>query len=230
MNPALHAVKVVCAVSAARAARAIGFSLLGVLALAGCASPSMQPSVTPTAPAGSLDGDMERDQAEEYWEFVVSMYPDATRPEAERVRFISPDEWAQVQVDCLNGEGFRAEASSDGGLAPSAQIPEAQMEGYAIARYICTVKYPFDPKYLAPISPEQIDLVYDYYVDTLIPCLEREGYPVDDPPSRALFRDTYETEDRWMPYEVLLGSSQSEWDRVGGICPQMPSASYLFGE
>ena len=201
------------------------------LTLAGCAAVGSPGTVEPTpqsSAAAPVSSGSEQDQLDGYWGFVTSQFPNAVRPEVARIRFVTPEEWPQTQADCLHESGFPdVVVLPDGGIEPEG-LTDAQMESYLMARYTCTAMYPIDPKFTAPLTPEQIGAVYDYYLDDLIPCLEAEGYAVPEPPSRALFLDTYLT-DQWQPYtEVFTGAnvSQDEFYRVSQKCPQWPSDLY----
>lgn len=199
--------------------------------LVGCSetstiSPTAAPSVAPTS---SLEEDREQEQLDSLWALVVSLHPDAVRPTVDRVRFIQPAEWPQTQADCTREEGFDVIISLDGGLSSPQGLPDAQREAYRIARYVCNAKYPIDPKYSEPLTPEQIAAVYDYYLQDLIPCLEGEGYPVPSPPSRSLFLETFLSSKQWIPYSEVFWDAdvpEAEFMRVSEKCPQWPSGLY----
>lgn len=85
-------------------ARVMTFTLttgVAILFLAGCSGsglPEMPPAPT-LAPAdlqAALDSNPDA-----RWANVVSMYPDAVRPDTELVRMIDGNEWLETQLACL---------------------------------------------------------------------------------------------------------------------------------
>jgi hypothetical protein len=202
-------------------------SVLAAISLAACAAPTPEatsPSSVATSPAegsGSV-----ADQLDAYWDYVSGRVNGADRPDVELVRLVDPYEWPQVQAECMHGEGFPDVAIlPDGGLQPGLS-DEAQESAYLLSRYVCTAKYPIDPKYAAPLTAEQIGAVYDYYLDDLVPCLEDNGYSVPEPPSREVFEENFAGE-RWSPYAEVFGADPSipidEYYRVSAECPQWPT-------
>jgi hypothetical protein len=203
---------------------------MSVVVLAGCTVANDGSKATPTisSPAPVPSGGLSIQQSlDEYWKTIVTQFPKATRPTVAFVKTIDPSEWAETQLTCLHTEGFPDVALlPDDGIQPNIQAD--QTEAYLLARYACTAKYPIDPKYSVPLSTKQIGAVYEYDVKTLIPCLEKQGHPVPDPPSKATFIDTFAT-NLWSPYALVFANSnlpQSEYDRVAGLCPQWPSNLY----
>lgn len=87
--------------------------------------------------------------------------------------------------------------------------------------------YPLEEKYLQPWTTETLEKAYDYFEDDLIPCLEAEGYPIEDVPSRGTFLDSY-FDTGWTPYrDAFTGQySQEECYRVLQLCPQWPVDLY----
>jgi hypothetical protein len=85
---------------------------------------------------------------------------------------------------------------------------------------------------------EQVRVVYDYYVDTLVPCLEARGFEVGDVPTWEAFRSTWVPdgsgglsagEGSWAPYTLLIDViPPEEWDAVEAACPQNPTDEMLF--
>jgi hypothetical protein len=90
------------------------------------------------------------------------------------------------------------------------------------------LSFPIDPKYTTPLTDQQLGALYDYNLNTLVPCLEAEGYEVPDAPSKTTFIDTF-LSDPWYPYADAFGSgsySQAEYYRVSELCPQWPPDLY----
>lgn len=144
------------------------------------------------------------------------------RPDVDLVRFIDPSEWAEVMVDCLVDQGVDAKVSNDGQGGFESQGVAGQEMSMEIARYVCDAKYPVDPSLTQPPTDAELDYLYDYFVDVLNPCLEREGIDVIEPPSRQAFKDSLQSPDSWSPYLAVGIPGQEEWTRLNRACPQSP--------
>ncbi|MEL0625928.1 hypothetical protein V6245_03110 [Salinibacterium amurskyense] len=211
---------------------AVAITVLSVaLALGACTplsergdeSPEASSPTGQTSTEGAVTAPSLEEQLDFEWSTVIARFPDAVRPDVPLIRYIDLHEWAPVQAECMNAEGFPdVSATPDGGLS-SGTIPPGQEEAYAIAAYVCAAQYPRDPKYLTPWTDERLGMVYDYYIDKLIPCLKGEGYEPPDPPSRVTFIDGY---DGWSPYLGVVGYTQDEWFHINEICPQWPEGLY----
>lgn len=162
------------------------------------------------------------DFLDQSWQRVESQFPDAERPDVERVRFIDQSEWAEVIVACLVEQGVDAKVSNDGQGGYESQGVVGQELSMAIAAYVCDAKYPVDPSLTQPLTDAELDYLYNYFVDVLNPCLEREGIEVTEPPSRQAFKDSLLTVDSWTPYLAVDIRGQEEWNRLNRACPQSP--------
>lgn len=195
------------------------FLLVALLGLPGCAPTLAAEGSTPEA--GELDASSAADGA---WSDVVSVYPDALRPDVEPVRTVSTDEWADVISQCLRDEGFPAVTSPGDGSIEWSGVPQAQMQSFHVARYSCTVMFPRDPSHQGRLTPAQLDKLYDYYVGELTDCLQNLKYEVPPRPSREVFKETYYTAP-WLPFAEAFSGPLSEDQRsqLSRDCPQAPS-------
>ena len=150
-----------------------------------------------------------------------SAYPDVELPSVSRVKFVSSNEWPEAIAACLNEEGFDVSVK-DGGVG--GMVLYDQQEPYALAMYVCKIKYPLDPKFNVPFSESQLDYLYHYYTGELTTCLEDAGYSIADPPSRQKFVETYGA-GNWAPYNSVR--DVTEWSELNRKCPQLPDG--LFG-
>src|SRR5690606_19973409 len=126
---------------------------------------------------------------------------DSLPTDVEFVRYLDRDEWAEVHAQCLRDQGFHTEVTPDGGLRFNA--PADQQRALHEAQYRCDVQYPIHPRFRQPLTTEQIALLYGYYVDTLRPCLEAEGYEIEQPPSLETFTATLYEDSSWHPYNSV---------------------------
>lgn len=142
------------------------------------------------------------------------------------IRFIHPDEWTAIRVSCLAEEGWTVTTSPDGGvLFPD--VSEEQAVEMENANDLCGERYPVDPRYHQPLTREQLTILYDWHVNTTIPCMEAEGFTGFDPPSLETFIETYEQE-AWSPYTDVF--AEIEQRPTGTACPELPPIDVLFGE
>lgn len=98
--------------------------------------------------------------------------------------------------------------------------------------------YPVHPRYRQPLTEKQIRLLYDYYVNRLVPCLQAEGYDVGPVPTWEFFLANYKPIP-WDPYRrlspVRTRMSPSEYkafrEKYKALrkkCPPRPPITELF--
>lgn len=149
------------------------------------------------------------------------------------VRFIHPDEFAVVMVSCMADEGWTVTTTFDGGVK-FPQVTEEQAVEMEAAVWLCRrEKYPTDPRYRQPLTPEQLTILYDWHVNQTIPCMEAEGFTGFDPPSLESFIENYE-QDPWSPYTDVDGQirqlPEGGWQHIVETCPTVPPIDLLFGD
>lgn len=143
------------------------------------------------------------------------------------VRFISPDEEPRVYSQVLRERGFdwMAIQSDD---ASQWELPDEQKEAAAEALFRCYAMYPVHPGYYLPLAERQIRVLYDYYVETLAPCLRERGYDPGPIPSWEYFAAHYGKQSEWSPYALIeerhLDASQLNIEE----CPRNPPIDRLF--
>lgn len=132
---------------------------------------------------------------------------------------------AQTHARCLTDAGLPAEVLN-GGVHTS--IPEGQEEAYAIGAYVCAVMYPLDPRFLVPPDDEQLAVLYYYFIEEQIPCLEQHGYDVGPAPSLQLFMEKLKSDsDVWTPYGVIGPTvPAADLPDLEAACPQLPHDYY----
>jgi hypothetical protein len=123
--------------------------------------------------------------------------------------------------ECLADRGFPSESvpSASGGLW-RAPIAEDQAEAFRLASEECLIESGLltgEP--IQPPSSEYLSAYYDFLLE-LAQCVEAQGYPVRDPPSRETF---IESEGAiWHPYEQV-GASEEDFLQLEEACPQTPA-------
>ncbi len=201
----------------------VGLSIL-VMATTGCTTTEADGDSVDTT-SSLADAQLIEESLDQHWNQVQAQYPSAVRPSVEVVRTISADEWAQVMADCLTEEGFSSVRANDDGSIEWGNI--SQVQAFDVARYVCTAKFPRDPKYQRPLTDAQLDRLYSYYVGDLTKCLTGLGYQISPPPSQQVFRETYDT-DPWLPIADAASRADSpeKWAEIVRTCPQVPDDLY----
>lgn len=203
------------------------WSAMILLVLAGCVADTEPPEPGP-GPTESLNQDLtavEEQVVGRYldiaWRNVASIHPDAMRPEVDRVRLIDQTDWTTIIPDCLAEMGHHVEPDANGSWSVQGGPGS---EPYFVAFYTCEAMYPVHPKYIAPMTDAKITRLYDYYLNSLKPCLEREGYTVPPAPSLQRFRETYRTDGGWFIHAGVADAAigTEELARINRVCPQVP--------
>lgn len=151
-------------------------------------------------------------------------------PEVDLLRFIPLFEFGPTMVDCLAEQGYDVQLTPDKEGIDYSRVSPDLSEALNLADYICSAQYTVDPRYEAPLTQSQLQLLYFYYTVELIPCLEGAGFEIGEPPSFAVFAQDYPTERGWAPYAELAIESLSnvEFFELEGQCPQRPSEAELY--
>lgn len=200
------------------------------ITLAGCAqAPSTVattiPLPTPPALSETARNDLADKAQTSLYEDLTRSYPGVIVPAVTRERFIRLDEFASVMAPCMTAAGFPSYASADGGLGGS--VKAGDEEPNAIATYVCTSRFPVDPKYSIPLNKSQITYLYTYQTAVLTPCLEKANVTVDPPPTLPEFIDGYlkGSSGGWAPYKNVIAGALG--DGIYKQCPQTPE--HLYG-
>jgi len=206
----------------ARGAHVIVTAAVLAITLVGCAVES----------GSDVEGPIDSDETtiaeslDQEWQSLQARYPSAERPQVERVRYVSLEEWDDAIAECLQREGYSQVAVGPTGGVSYEGIADSQMQAFAIAQFSCSVQYPVDPKYFQPLTEEILTRLYDYSVGELTQCVEDLGYEVSAAPSLRTFVDSYST-DPWSPFgDALMQANEQGADatiRLFDECPQEPS-------
>ncbi|MGN8244244.1 hypothetical protein ACTHAM_001144 [Cellulomonas soli] len=160
----------------------------------------------------------------QYLEGLTTQYMLDEPPQTELVRFVSQDEWAQTQIDCLAGEGVAAHLGSQGGIEYD-DVPTEQGPALREAAYVCAAEYAVDPRTQQQLPRVRAKMQYAYLVSTVAPCVTGLGYPVDDAPSEATWLGQYYSgSSPWDPYAdatatVSVGEADQILDELYERCP-----------
>lgn len=80
-------------------------------------------------------------------------------------------------------------------------------------------------------------MMYDHFVGVYIPCVEAEGYSVDDVPSREQYLAAPDGQ-KWFPRQFvdqgvvadIAASKYSSMEEFDALCPHTPSLEVLYGD
>lgn len=234
--------------------------VLAGLLLAACSAPGAAPSPEPDAgtssgaPSGTAAGG-EWDPRT--WVPTVSITPVAMT-EAEKVAWraqwladtarqaglqdppqVALVRWTegnaehdQATAGCLTDAGFTASAGGDRGV--DLDVPEAQVEAFQLAYYVCESQYTLDPVYLQEWTTDQLDLIFDYWTQFYLPCLQAHAVAVDlsAVPSKAAWVAAFHTSERldWWPDDALQATPSSIGTPAREACSMYPPDDVFYGQ
>ena len=113
------------------------------------------------------------------WQYL-GFTPDAPRPDVEFVEYVQPEATAAAYGACMTDAGFPdydpyATANDD--------------VGQTRALFVCISAYPLEPRYYNLFTTRQLEFLYDYYQEAVIPCLRGAGVDVGAIPTREQFTE-----------------------------------------
>jgi len=139
-------------------------------------------------------------------------------------------DYGQTIAQCLTEAGFDAVGAGSAIWYPGG-AGGAQAGAFHLAEYECNAKYTLHPKYYQRLTEQQFEVLYDYDVQWLVPCLESLGAMVSTPPTRETYiAQRLQGKLPWDPYneaEGLFGSPE-KGAYLANTCPKFPVA-YLWG-
>lgn len=186
-----------------------------VLLLTGCSTVvAPEPGLT----ADELDA-LRQYRAEGLWA-ATGLYPDQ-RPANPPVTTVSAEELPYAYVKCMNIAGFDDYAVQDDGYSVTGNDGESS-ELERLTNYLCAMSFDVEGEFESMPNASQIGYLYDYYAQTLVPCLAAHGYPPDRVPTRTEFEAQGAT---WHPYFAMHADEWLELfaDRSMLIeCPPAP--------
>ncbi|MEO8095115.1 MAG: hypothetical protein ABI632_09290 [Pseudolysinimonas sp.] len=193
-----------------------------VIPLVGCAPAGLPQPLTQQ----ELDSIVARDN-DARWNFYFADRPEVDRPTVQRLGYITPAAAADFYSRCIAARGFDTDyvykVGLEVGLEPSLQIAAD------LAYYTCVAEYPVDPLAKGYLSFDQLNYVYDYYLDRLAPCLRSLGYLQPAAPARADFLVGSFNGKSWNPYaEVRVPADNPTWRLIDERCPPLPAS--VFGQ
>lgn len=153
---------------------------------------------------------------------------DATRVPI--VRFTSPEEQFELVKDCYTEHGFEVEEQ---GSVFSVDVPPGQRGAMNRVQYECLSRFPIADDYRQEFTGAEYEVIYAHYVETYIPCLEAQGYEVEEPPTRTVYLadpqgyHPMDSVERQVAADIGDGKLPSFGD-LEERCPQQPPSEVLY--
>jgi hypothetical protein len=191
----------------------------GCLALSGC--------VTTSVPAGLSDDEVSAYVALEREKLWQQTNLDASqRPAVGDPDFVSWSYYQQHYVDCMNStdtRGLRFELTQSSDVSVIFPEGAGYDDQYLLSDYLCRARVLLSPAQAGYFSTGQLNAIYDYYQEELIPCLALRGHPINGPHPRADFVDGPDYV-LWSPYSDLNYDTitSAGLDELVASCPQYP--------
>lgn len=157
------------------------------------------------------------------------------------VEDIEPVRWAttlresgELLAECLREEGItQAQADVTGGIHYEPGIGPEQEDSWHQAYIRCIARYPVNPELSAQPTEEQWGLMWEYWDEYFVPCMEAEGFEVsrEGQGTKESFvaAMTAGQGQPWYPTETFDVLPISEQERLVDVCPPMPPARALYG-
>ena len=121
-------------------------------------------------------------------------------------------QWALDMAGCLREQGAPDFTISDSGGVTIEGSGAGNNGVGARTVELCYAQHPKEKWLEQILSRSQLDVLYDYYVDSLEPCLMvNAGRPAVGTPSRALFEQTFLT-NPWTPYDHRVAGARFKAD------------------
>lgn len=179
------------------------------LLLSGCAEARVAPL------SGLSEAELARYQdysGAKMWEFMG--LPENERPDVE-IEYVGVEEWSEALATCSDVRDSAEEAGA---------TPQVAITG----EYRCRMRYQLRAGDLGLLNEAQLEYLYDYYQDTLVPCLRVHGVEVREVLTRSQAVDigrfgAYP----WNPYGDMSRFTRDDpGDRtIWSECPAFPPDS-----
>ncbi len=135
---------------------------------------------------------------------------------------------------CLTDAGFEAQPASDGGIDFGEGVPQSQMSAFFLAEYTCESMYTLDPVYSQDWTTDQLNLIFDYWTQFYLPCIEAHGVSVDmsSVPSKESWVAAFHTSERsdWWPDNALQSTPTTQQTEIRKACALYPPDDVFYGQ
>lgn len=180
--------------------------------------PDLGPSPAPV-PLSDVDRETLRlANLDAQWQSVVSMFPDAKRPDVEFAAYLSEADRAEKLAPCYTESGIKYSEGTDENGTVVGLSPSIIDEASAVAIFLCDAAYPH--QLVAPPSPEILGYLYDYFTKFVVPCYEANGITNNPAPTREAFITQWPNQN-WFPSMGDVADT-ADGDAIETACPLPP--------
>lgn len=177
---------------------------------------------TTSVPSGAELDEVRAAQLDAQWANLD--LPDERRPVDTGFEVVAIEDWAHQVASCMKSAGYTNFEDRGGTLQIGKSDPISEPVSESIDFFECRSAYQRDLTLGTALTRDQRDFLYDYYQQSLVPCLELAGVRVDDAPTREWFAQTGEGMG-WNPYYAMDTFSFGEVvadDELLATCPSFP--------
>lgn len=223
-------------------------AILAVTVLGGCNAPFNETPDDPTpdtidastwAPSQPISHPTYTEAEQLEWRegWLISMAQESGMvdpPEVDLIRWTtSMREYQESYAECSTNAGFPQTLDTLGLPYFDPPPPASQKEALDLVLYTCNAQYSPLPQLMDDWSPDQLGLLWDYWNEAFLPCLEAQGVELPDGPvpSRETYVETFysDPDSRWWPYEALFSLPEDRLDPVAAMCPPYPPDEHFYG-
>lgn len=188
-----------------------------IMTLAGCVPTTTAPS------AGDRDSELahiREVQLDAQWTNLG--FPAADRPADNGFEVVAIEDWARRVAGCMTSAGYENFHAVGGTLQIGKSDPVSEPRAEEIDFFECRSAFQRDLGLEVGLTVEQRDYLYDYYQETLVPCLELAGVRIENAPTREQFAAMGDGMG-WNPYYALDTLSFAEVSVDARLLVQCPS-------
>lgn len=142
------------------------------------------------------------------------------------IRWVRNEDRTKYDYQCLRSKGFNV--FLDNGDIAFETYDKSELERYNAAILWCMAAYPTLEVMHRPLNPEQARILYRYYVEKVIPCLQDLGYSGPyNLPSEEKFVSGADKYPRYSPYPQVV--PEEKYFEVIKTCPVRPGYEQIWG-
>ncbi len=191
---------------------AVVLAVASVLLLASCApAPIAAPPPPTTAQITSLMSAWPAYEAA-----LINSNSPATLESVSFVRFVPDAAWYQTMSRCTAQLGVTDITYHPDHTSSAPATSTTKQWARDLANGTCLIQYPPDSVRARLKTPKQLDYIYSYYENELLPCMRTQGVGVTGVPSRSRFHLTARNGlTLWNPYRSIAAGTDQVKSFVG---------------
>jgi len=119
---------------------------------------------------------------------------------------------------CIEQGGYTVDIEPDGSYTVGAGLGSDHWDAIRELTARCQARYPFDPRFLEPLTEAEARTVYGHLTSVILPCLRSEGLTPADAPTFEVFFEQLGGANAYAAQSALSSLSEDEYLRVFGLC------------